>query len=98
MDSLSVLQAEMEKVKDQILSSDSEEQLAQTRLDILTQRLNYELYLDQVRCFTDMLLQTVLGLCISCSALCNENDVLHVMFLDISLIFTQFVTANMHAL
>ncbi|XP_036421403.1 tektin-2-like [Colossoma macropomum] len=47
MEAVNELQAEMQKVESQILSSGSEEQLAQTQLDILAQRLNYELCLDQ---------------------------------------------------
>ncbi|XP_072530567.1 tektin-2-like [Salminus brasiliensis] len=46
-DLVTELQAEMQKVESQILSSGSEEQLAQTRMDILAQRLNHELCLDQ---------------------------------------------------
>ena len=48
IEAVNELQAEMQKVESQILSSGSEVQLAQTRLDILAQRLNYELCLDQV--------------------------------------------------
>uniref|UniRef100_A0A4W5LL60 Tektin n=1 Tax=Hucho hucho TaxID=62062 RepID=A0A4W5LL60_9TELE len=38
---------EMQKVERQIMSSGSEQQLAHTRLDVLAQRTNYELCMDQ---------------------------------------------------
>ncbi|KAL6457111.1 hypothetical protein MHYP_G00340740 [Metynnis hypsauchen] len=56
MEAVNELQAEMQKVESQILSCGSEEQLAQTRLDILGQRLNYEPYLDQPN--TELLQET----------------------------------------
>lgn len=66
---------EMQKVERHIMSSGCEQQLAHTRLDVLAQRANYELCMDQV-CLSLSSLLVSLPVCLVCMSLALSHPII----------------------